>query len=95
MSFFGGDMSKAHWSVSIADNFNANDSREERQAKREAIKANRALLKAKGIKPSTYFQFTVTDKAGKAKQKVKADAEAARIEKATGVKIGVYEGCFL
>lgn len=55
MSFFGGDMSKAHWSVSIADCFHANDSREERQAKREAIKANRALLKAKGIKPSTYF----------------------------------------
>jgi hypothetical protein len=94
MTFFGGNPNIAHWSVRIADENRGND-RASQQARREAVKPKRETLKAAGIKTEQYFQFRTTDTNGKATAKAKAEKEAARIEKLTGVKMQVNEGCFL
>lgn len=91
-SFFGGDPSKAHWAVSVR--FRISKEETEREA-RERGRLERETLKAADIKATTYFPFSVKDEAGKASQRVKADAEAARITAATGVIVDVFESCFL
>lgn len=94
VSFFGGDPAIAHFSVSVPFTL-SRGSAEERKAERDARNADRDTLKAAGIKTQSYYQFRVSDKAGKARAEKLAKAEAARIEKVSGVAMRVYEGAFL
>jgi len=84
--FFGGNPDVAHWSVSI---------KFDKTADKAKINADLEALKKAGIKSKQYFQFRVTDLKGKARQKVKAIAEAERIEQLTGIKMAVHEGFFM
>lgn len=91
-SFFGGDLSKSHFSVGLRYSATPNERETERRPRR---KAERETLIAAGIKTETYFEFRNDDLSGKEAAKVRADALAASIERRTGVKMSVCEGCFL
>jgi hypothetical protein len=92
MSFFGGDTSKAHFSVRVRFMAHKDETAREQRLRREA---ERSKLKEAGIKSAQYFQYQIKDAAGKANMKARAEKEAKRIEMATGVKMEVCEGCFL
>ena len=91
-SFFGGDPNVAHFAVSTRFRINRDEGTIEA---RQRQRAEQAILKEAGIKPTTYFQFKVNDTIGKERAKRYAEKEAAKIEAQTGVKMNVYEGCFL
>lgn len=91
-SFFGGDPSRAHWSVSVCYKATKDETTKDQRERRDR---ERAILKSAGIKTQQYFQYQTIDETGKAAMKIKADAEAVRIESITGVKMDVCEGCFL
>lgn len=92
MSFFGGNNNVSHWSISVRYKASQDEGYKEG---RERRLAEQAMVKAAGFKIETYFQFRNDDAAGKVAAKKQADALAAKIEKATGVKMSVNEGCFL
>jgi hypothetical protein len=92
MSFFGGDHTKAHWSVHLRYKANKDERDSERKVR---CKAERATLAEHGFKSQNYFEFKVNDEAAKVAQRAKADAFAAKIEEKSGVKMEVAEGCFL
>lgn len=83
---FGGNTSLAHFCVTLPFAKPA-----EREEKRKKVQ----VLKDAGIKQTIYFHYRVSDEAAKRTAKSRAEAEAARIETLTGVKMSVYEGAFL
>lgn len=91
-SFFGGDPSVSHFSVSVRYKAHKDETTKEQRERREA---ERAKLKAKGIKTTTYFQYRNDDKKGKLAAMRKANAEADRIRRVADVDMDVCEGCFL
>lgn len=91
-SFFGGDPSMSHFSVSVR--YRAYKGEPESEA-RERRKAEREKLKAKGVKETTYFQYRNDDKKGKTAAMRNANAEADRIRRVADVDMEVCEGCFL
>lgn len=96
MSFFGADPSVSHFSVSVRYIVKDKDgNREGSKEQRERREAERAKLKAAGIKSTTYYQYKNNDAIGKERAKRYADKEAARIEGLTGVIMEVCQGCFL
>lgn len=92
MSFFGGDPSRAHFSVNVR--FCAYRGEPNSEA-RERRRNERAAIKAAGFGEERYFQFRVKDEAGKAKAKAEAEAYADKVRAATGVAVEVLQGCFL
>lgn len=92
MSFFGGDHSKAHFVVGLRGcNYNVETSLESRKRRQ----SERAVLKEAGFKTQTFFQFSVKDEVGKARQKKNAETYAKNIKNACGVEMEVCEGFFL
>jgi len=93
---FGGNPNVSHFAVGVRYMVRDKDgNREGHSESRERRLAERAKLKASGIKTEKYFQYYNNDAAGKAKAKAAANKEAKRINKLTGVIMDVAEGCFL
>jgi hypothetical protein len=96
MSFFGGDINKAHFAVGVSHRLPSEAYGKPGYGKDKQRRINQiAKLKALGFKLVYRYEFTVGDEVGKAAAKAKADAKAKQIGEAVGFKLEVCEGCFL
>ena len=89
MTFFGGDHTKAHYTVNYErPSFTTLD-------RRRVARERHAAAKAAGIK-ERLFQFVAKDAKAKAKAKAEADKFAAQLRrKHPDIPIEVVEGSFL
>lgn len=93
---FGGDLTKSFWAVSIQVDRTLSP-----RERTRAYVDGRAKLQARGFRPRTYFQFRDKTADGRANErgstiaKNKATKFAEFVQKETGVKMVVNEGCFL
>lgn len=95
-SFFGGDLSKAHWAVGPKTRHSFHGlTKEERQEAQEENKRRTAAVRADNGKSTFYYQFRVADKAEKGRALELAHEHAERLAKHYGFPFDVNEGCFL
>lgn len=94
MSFFGGDLSKAHFAPAVRYRAHPDETSSEGTTRR---RAELDAIKAAGFIDfgGRYFEFWVKDEAAKAKAKKACQKYADKVMEATGLTLVVREGCFL
>lgn len=85
-SFFGGDLSMAHYSAHVCYKAYPLHSKERKEAVNKVREA---------FGRDQYFKFRKDNPKAQKNAKIKCDEYAARITRETGVIMSVSEGCFL
>lgn len=93
--FFGGDTSKAHWSVGVKRRYAGFKDLAERAGEQRRVKEAHARMRAECGQVTYYYEYPVSDDARKASQLEAAKEHAVRLQAHFGFEFDVSEGCFL